>query len=721
MASNRISVELDAKDGLTPILDRMLDKIREGTMQGSLLGKAFESAFDMGSKAIGGFIKSLDDASEATINNIKSVGGLATAIGTSFDETDKLNNKIIKGLAEQAAVLPGNTDDYVKFYRGVSDGVAAASKEINGGVFSAEAFQKQITQVSSKFTVLGGKLTASQNIKAFESVMGGRSIKQLEKLEYFMTNPALMAGIKTTLNTDFGGKDISKLTQGARLQVAMKALDVALTDDTVKRLSNTLDAYKESMLSQLFDPTVGLFGWLRDVDDNLENGTQTAYQGMTDFVGSIIGDKGVLTAIGDVLKALGFKFVDPMAQIRFYSMRAANFFNAIAANLREIAKFGRLDEGVKTIQSWFVDAPIAVASWALRNIRELMNLIRQSNFGEKVGKFLATMINGLAENLASGDGGILGELIKTVGYVGITLVKAVGSALVALLQNLSPESLVAIGALVALPTIIGGMMSAIGTLLLGPILGGITTVILYLGTMLISSIGGVFAAVGAAIVAAGPVLVIAAVASIALLGFTIAKHWGEISQIAGDIFNNIGQMFVGWGQIILGILAFNRPLIIDGIKSIGSGLMGLVNKARDAIAVLTGGTTTGQAFADNQAAQQEARYQAALAKKTASNFAGFIPSTGIGGLLDAVLRESAAMPSGSNVTIANSSEAVLTTGQQATLAGAIGGRGRNAIGGAFSPTINVYGSQGQDVGQLANMVMAAIQEQFNDYSAGMLA
>ena len=92
MASNRISVELDANDGLTPILDRMLDKIREGTFQGGLLGKAFDAAFDMGSKAIGGFLKSLDEAGEATLNNIKTVGGLATAIGTSFEALATLSD-----------------------------------------------------------------------------------------------------------------------------------------------------------------------------------------------------------------------------------------------------------------------------------------------------------------------------------------------------------------------------------------------------------------------------------------------------------------------------------------------------------------------------------------------------------------------------------------------------------------------------------------------------
>lgn len=709
MANNRIQVTLDANDYLTPILDRMMDKVRDGVVAGGLLGKAFDAAFDLGSKAIGGFMKSLEDASEATLMNIKTVGALATTIGSSFEVTDKLNNKIIKGLAEQAAVLPGTTDDYVKFYRAVSDNVANASKEINGGVFSADAFEKQITKVSAKFTVLGGKLTAGQNIKAFESILGGRSIKQLQRLEYFMQNPALMKGIQTTLKDDFGGKDISKLTKGARLQVVMKALDMSLTDDTVKRLSNTLDAYKESFLSKIFDPTIGLFGWLRDIDGNLDNGVQTAYQGMTDFVGSIIGDKGVLTAIGSMLEAMGFKFVDPMAQIRFYSMRAANFFNGIAGKLRYMANFGNIDEGVATIQSWFIKAPISIMSWALKNIRELMNLINQSNFGENVGKFLATMFNGLAGNLSGGESNIGLELLKTVSYVGITIVKAIGSGLLAFLTSLTPETLITAGSASLLTIGIGSMLAQ-----LAAYLGG---------TFLVANvIPGVLSLLMAAVAIAGPGLVLAAIAAIGLLGAVIIKHWGEISQMAGDVFTNIGQMFMGMGQLIAGILTLNTTMIVDGIKSIGSGLMELVNKARDAIAVVTGGTTSGQASANTAMATAEARYQAALAKKTGSNFAGFLPNTGIGGLLSAVLRESSNMPSGADVTIANSSEAILTAGQQSTLAGAIGGGRSNggAGGGTFAPTINVYGSQGQDVSQLASQVMALIQERFNDYSAGML-
>jgi hypothetical protein len=708
MANNRVQVQIDGNDYLTPILDRMLDKMRDGVFQGGLLGKAFDAAFDLGSKAIGGFMKSLEDASEATLANIKTVGALSTTIGASFEVTDRLNNKIIKGLAEQAAVLPGTTDDYVKFYRSVTDNVANASKEISGGVFSADQFEKQITKVSSKFTVLGGKLTAAQNIKTFESLMGGRSIKQLEKLTYFMQNPALMQGIKATLKTDFGGKDISKLTKGARLQVVMKALDMALTDDTVARLSNTLDAYKESFLSKIFDPTIGLFGWLRDVDGNLENGVQTAYQGVTDFVGSIIGDKGVLTAMGGMLNAMGFKFVDPMAQIRFYSMRAANFFNSVAAKLRYMSTFGNIDEGISTIQSWFIQAPIAVMSWALKNVRELMNLINKSNFGENVGKFIATMFNGLAGNLSGGQSNIGIELLKTVAYVGVTVVKAIGSGLMTFLTNLSPETLITIGSATLLSIGIGSMLAQ-----LAAYLGG---------TFLVANIiPGVLSLLMAAVGIAGPGLILAAIAAIGLLGAVIVKHWGEISQMAGDIFTNIGQIFVGIGQVISGILTLNTASIVDGIKSICSGLMDLVNKARDAIAIVTGGTTSGQASANSAMATAEARYQAALAKKTNSNFAGFIPNTGIGGLLDAVLRESAAMPSGSAVTIANSSEAILTAGQQSTLVGAIGGgRSSSVGGGTFAPTINVYGSQGQDISQLASLVMAAIQEQFNDYSAGML-
>ena len=369
-----------------------------------------------------------------------------------------------------------------------------------------------------------------------------------------------------------------------------------------------------------------------------------------------------------------------------------------------MANFGNLDEGVTMIQSWFIQAPLAIASWALKNVRELMNMIRQSNFGEKVGAFLATMANGLAADLATGNGGILGELIGTVGYVGLTLVKALGSALITFVSNLSPEALITAGAVALLSIGVGALMTQLGSVVIPGILAMFPT------------IGGLFLS---AVAIAGPGLVIAAIAAIGLLGIVIVKHWGEISQMAGEFFSSIGQFLTGVAQLAYGIMTKDTGLIVEGIKSIGSGILNLVNQARDAIAVVTGGKTTGQASADTAMATAEARYQSALAKKTGSNFAGFMPSTGIGGLLDAVLRESAAMPSGSNVTIANSSEAILTTGQQTTLAGAIGGRGGSAN--SFSPTINVYGSQGQDVGQLANMVMAAIQEQFNDYSAGMLA
>jgi hypothetical protein len=80
----------------------------------------------------------------------------------------------------------------------------------------------------------------------------------------------------------------------------------------------------------------------------------------------------------------------------------------------------------------------------------------------------------------------------------------------------------------------------------------------------------------------------------------------------------------------------------------------------------------------------------------------------LGGLLAAISMERAQMPSGSSLSIANSSEAILTQGQSQVVASALTNKAGASIG-----NVNVYVSQSnataQDIGQeVRNQLIALL-------------
>lgn len=106
----------------------------------------------------------------------------------------------------------------------------------------------------------------------------------------------------------------------------------------------------------------------------------------------------------------------------------------------------------------------------------------------------------------------------------------------------------------------------------------------------------------------------------------------------------------------------------------------------------------------------------------------------VGGLFNAIGRELSAMPSTSDIVVANSSEAILNRGQQSQLIDMV----RSSRGGVpvvaqsprsmstsekpnFAPIFNVYPSQGMDEESLVSSVMNKIERSWSRYNESYLA
>lgn len=442
MPRNRVEIIVDAQDNASSVFDRIGSGLKNLISGGGLMGNAINFGMDMARRATDGFLDSIQKASAAVTDTVKSVGALASAMGVGYDQAEKLNNKIVNGLAKSAAILPGTTDDYVQVFRSVSDDVAIANKQLNQGKFNAAAYEQQVTTLASKFTALGDGMPINRTIQSLQSLLGGRSFDQIEKLTYFLKNPTLLNALKDTL----GDKKLQDLTSGERLQIVLKSLNKALDDKTIAKLGDTFDAQVQTFKTNLFDPNIGFFGLLRDVDDNLE-GNQTAFQGLTEALKVVVGKGGLLEAVGELFKAMGFELVDPMAALRNASLgfaatvrRIAGFFKGLASGefgkgrmaiAQELFSAGgriasRVGDFVRGLGVQLTQIDFAgMANSAMPVISAAIQSIDWSAWGGAIGEFLARALVAVQNFFINFD---WGGLVVLIGQLSIAVIQAIAGA-----------------------------------------------------------------------------------------------------------------------------------------------------------------------------------------------------------------------------------------------------------------------------------------------------
>lgn len=690
--SNRVSVIITADDQATAVLERFASNAQ------GMIGGAIGIGLGFAKKGFDGFMGAVNKASDTVTDNIMAVGSLASVMGSAYDTADKLNNKITKGLAEQAASLPGTTDDYVTVYRTISDDVADMSKELNKGKFNAGQFEKQVVNLSSKFTALKGSAGIGETTAALQALLGGRDVKKLGKLKFFRErNPMLTKNLGKMEEKE--GKSLADMGKGQRLQVILKALDMTLTDDTIARMSKTFDAIKQTFLTKMFDPNVGMFGLLRDVDSNLENGMQTAFGGLTEALDSVIGENGILISFGKLMSALGLNMGDPMVMLRDGAQSFARWMNDIANWMQSLT--GIVEAGGDGKQ-------VAIA-----------NLIKGAmKIPEFIGRGAAQLVNGISAALLN-----LGTW-QGAAQVGGLLLMAMGRGLTAFITSLSPQSWFI------------GSLAVVGMILVPAATAFVATFMM----AAISAIAGTFTGI--------PVLMIAAAGLAAVsIGMLIVQNFSTITAAVGNFLSWVGgsvsnllNQAIAWisqnaiqaGLLIGAIVTGNFGVIgtlfqrFFGGVTTNTGLK-LQELAVQAITwitnLVTGIGTAIQSFFSSIPGKLQGMLSsiqipgmggsAPASSGTMTNHAsGLIPG-GMGGLLGAAMREARAMPAGAQLAMANTSEMILNRRQQGRLAG--------AGGGSFSPNIVVNASPGMDTEGLANMVMQRINEAFHQYEQGFLS
>lgn len=688
--ANIIDVLLRLNDQLNPALGQMQGNLAASVARGTIFGNAIVGAFNVATNAVGDFIGSINAGIEAQQSLVMTVGQMATIMESTYGEAEGLVLGLQSRLANAAATLPGDTENYVAFFRQISDDVGAINKEMNNGVLNTKQYSDEIVDLVSKFQILADQpgLTKAQGIGAFQSILGGESLDRLEKFEFFRANPSFLNAVKSVVEQQ--GKNLSDMTRQERYKLLLQSLDIAVTDDTVNRLSKTLGGQLASLRSQIFDPTTGWIGGIsRDLRTNLE-GQQTIINALTDTATVLFGGKDSLfVQLQELFDTLGLTF-DPLQSV----YDGILYFNAQIKRVANVILLlnTSLENGVgqeRIIADLQRRLSSIIQDWTANLATNIENGI------PLVVTFIKNIIEGAIAASSFADANIdEGAIVMAIGR---GLVKAFQ-------QNFQFDN-------------IGEFSSFIGNNILAT-LKNTTPVLAYrfVNAIRIAIIEGVQDLVGSYRANWGEVV----------LGFSI--QFNELKSSIPALFNTVKQSAVNLIlDIKIGIIEFFSNLG-NVWKDAAIQVLNIVPRLlQTAVRGLPGGNLIANALplvaVNNNNAQNTP-----IANPNYSiggRFDGQIPNAAngfLGGLINAFVAESRAMPSGATPVMANSSEAILNRSQQAQL-GRFINQGMRVIRGDINiGTINFPQTNSQmSPDQIAQYVLGTINSEFRQFERNSLS
>ena len=383
--------------------------------------------------------KSVDDE----MDDVKSAGGIF-AIGKkagldfadTFEEAVEIQKKLNKEMASLASSLPGETNDYVRTMKQITDStmqlfsdpaqasraVRLAQENFNSNVNTPEEAFTEMTKQLAKLITLAeldsGEGTPFHTIveKLMSTKKGKVKIDALSKFAKLQNDPLLKNALK-----DFQDEMNSAAAETPeRLAAIIKALEQAFPEEKIRAMQNTSKGVFEAMRSSLFDPETGLFGDRRGFD--------------IDFTGvDKMGDTKVEKSVAKFLTEMFVNFSKVIMPVLAHLPKIFEPFEGLlnplkdlyanaentASNFRAAQKlFSGFKDGTQSVRAAiFAIAKLAKAFGADFSDFEVgVKLFeKDANLGEILKEVLArlTSSEGL-ERIGTAIGTIVGNLISTV-------------------------------------------------------------------------------------------------------------------------------------------------------------------------------------------------------------------------------------------------------------------------------------------------------------------
>ena len=714
--NNVVQITLSAKDAATDVVKNLTKSLEGATLKAQLLSQTIFAGVSSGLSAISSKFKSTADLQQSLLSEASTYAALT---GRSFSDAEALIDKLGAKIDEFAECpLPGVAQDYKKIATGIESDLIPAFTSLTG-VFDEGLFLKNISDITKGLGVLSqSSHVTNENTAAFASkLLQGSSIDELKHLEFATSNSAFLPMYERKLKEI--GKTAETATRADRALALKLVTQQLVTPELISRSSNSINGLLGSLKDKLFSPTKGIFGLLKDLDEKTK-GNQSVLSAFNNTLKLLIGDNGLFDSIGKTLTLLG---VDPDFILKSLKGGIDNLNNWISSLNSFVSSINTNIQGKDKgqIVKEFIQG-ITI------NVESFLKSINFKGVGSETSNILNSIIKGLssidfksifsfigqsASNFLKGfniDGskfkGLLDKLTEGINSINWSvLFKVLGDAL-AFATNIIFQIISKIDWL----KVIGGLFDGIGEFLTKLDWNTIFSVLakLLIGGVVVSFTVGL-AALTAAVVGL-PALFIAPLVGLFVGLLAIIKvKWDDITRACYDFYKWIAEGFSNIGKDVKDDLdKFVAKPVIGLISFLGNFFTNLW-KDTEILCKSVADSVTGFFKGIKDKFDGLLSKIPGLGSDSNKGNTSKVPNAAsgmVGGLLEAAIRENNSSPSGAGLVVANTSEAILTRQQQASLLQNRGGMHIDTI------IINTQAANAKDIADDIFKVLAQNYQRF---------
>lgn len=675
--NNSVLITLSAKDNASGVFKGLTGLIEGATLRANLLANVLSEGLSKGVSALSSKFK---EAADIQLNNITAASTYAALTGRNFADAEKVFSVLDGRINKIASSLPGSTEEYKRLALGIQDNLIPAFVDANG-VFDEAGFLDGLTEITRGMGFLSAASNvASKDVSKFTAkFLGGSSISELSKLLFAEANPAFLSLVEKKLTAS--GKKLEQLTTKERKQILEAVQAELVTEDTIKAASNSVSGLLESLKDKLFNPSQGIFGLLKDLDEKTD-GNQSVLNAFNDTLKALLGDNGLFNTVGSLLDKLG---IDP------------NFIlKSVRGGVEGITKWiEELNASLSFINSSSINGDALNAKFTsfVSNIFNITGLGKKLGdiFNQGIDQLKSLNWNSIFTNLGLKLTQVIGEVFSFLKTLNLdSIVSVLGESLSELFKGLG-SFLTSKDWGKELADIVNKAFQALAKLDWANIFNGLGKVLADVLNTVLSFLknidsGAIFDTFVGIIVGAFQ----------GLGNFLLRIDWGTTVEI---LKKGIITPFEMLGRLV-GKMVDETVYFLENILN---KITGKDNTPEDL------GRRANEIAADPTLSREE---KARQIRETMPNRAS---GQGFDSLMSAIGREQKAAPSGAGIVIANSTEAILNRQQQSQLVSSVGSKGNLTIGSIVIQT------QATNAQEIADKVMQVINDEFTKYTQYNLA
>ncbi len=398
---------------MSPVIDSLLDRMSgvgavASDFWGVLGAEVFIRGIDLAIDRVRALTSALNDAAAIETQQIAAASDIATNLGISMEQSRAIVNDTAKQIAAVAAALPGETQGYNEIFNAISGTVADRIKD-------PEEFQRVAIDLTKRIGALAairGQSTADAGSQAMRLLAGTVGYGEARaSFDFLQKNPMLQRAIEAQaaqLGTSVDQR--KKMSADVRMEIFTKALEQASPDQLFDAFKGTAEDYIQTLRTRFFDPTIGIFGVMREVSS----------RGNRTVLDAAKGSLGAFSELLDSLAALDWAF-DPLAGLIDLFDGLTRFMDGISGALAGIGGTGGFPALGSITGASIIAFGEGIRDTLITGIQRFGAVFNSINWGN-----VASVFSGIVVGLAKMAGSIphyLTRVVEAVDWV------AVGDAL----------------------------------------------------------------------------------------------------------------------------------------------------------------------------------------------------------------------------------------------------------------------------------------------------